>query len=128
VFASGTLKMLLFSWVFGVFFPADSDPYALFRNSYQYLDLSWVNMVLVGRVTSSLKALEWLEMWVHYARFNDVALHRSFLRPGVSLRQGLPEVEVAPQMQIDFITAVALILSVFLLAYLTVTLLYPEKF
>lgn len=31
-------------------------------------------------------------------------------------------------MQIDFVTAVALILSVLLLGYLTVTLLYPEKF
>jgi K+-transporting ATPase KdpF subunit len=31
-------------------------------------------------------------------------------------------------MQIDFITVVALILSVLLLAYLTLTLLYPEKF
>jgi hypothetical protein len=28
------------------------------------------------------------------ARFNDVAVHRSFLRLGVSVRQGLPEVEV----------------------------------
>jgi K+-transporting ATPase KdpF subunit len=31
-------------------------------------------------------------------------------------------------MHIDFITAVALILSVLLLAYLTLTLLFPEKF
>jgi len=31
-------------------------------------------------------------------------------------------------MQIDFVTAIALILSVLLLGYLTVTLLYPEKF
>ena len=31
-------------------------------------------------------------------------------------------------MQIDLITAVALILSVLLLGYLTVTLLFPEKF
>src|ERR1035438_9597993 len=29
-----------------------------------------------------------------YARCSDVAVHGSFLRPGVSLRQGLPEVEV----------------------------------
>jgi hypothetical protein len=29
------------------------------------------------------------------ARFDDVAVHGSFLRPGVSLRQGMPEVEVA---------------------------------
>ena len=28
------------------------------------------------------------------ARFLDVGLHRSLLRPGVSLRQGVPEVEV----------------------------------
>jgi len=31
-------------------------------------------------------------------------------------------------MQIDFITAVALVLSVALLGYLTLTLLFPEKF
>jgi K+-transporting ATPase KdpF subunit len=31
-------------------------------------------------------------------------------------------------MQIDFVTVIALILSVLLLAYLTLTLLIPEKF
>jgi K+-transporting ATPase KdpF subunit len=31
-------------------------------------------------------------------------------------------------MQFDVVTAIALILSVLLLGYLTVTLLYPEKF
>jgi K+-transporting ATPase KdpF subunit len=31
-------------------------------------------------------------------------------------------------MQIDAITVIALILSVLLLAYLTLTLLFPEKF
>jgi K+-transporting ATPase KdpF subunit len=31
-------------------------------------------------------------------------------------------------MQIDVVTAIALILSVLLLGYLTITLLYPEKF
>jgi K+-transporting ATPase KdpF subunit len=31
-------------------------------------------------------------------------------------------------MQIDVVTAIALILSVLLLGYLTLTLLYPEKF
>jgi K+-transporting ATPase KdpF subunit len=31
-------------------------------------------------------------------------------------------------MQIDFVTAIALVLSVLLLAYLTLTLLFPEKF
>jgi K+-transporting ATPase KdpF subunit len=61
------------------------------------------------------------------ARSSDVAVHGSFLRPGVSLRRGLPEVEVAP-MQIDIYTAVALVLSVLLLGYLTLTLLFPEKF
>ena len=58
------------------------------------------------------------------ARFDDVVFHRCFFRPGVSLRQGVPEVEVA----MDLITAVALILSILLLGYLTVSLLYPEKF
>jgi K+-transporting ATPase KdpF subunit len=31
-------------------------------------------------------------------------------------------------MQIDFITATALILSILLFGYLTITLLFPEKF
>jgi K+-transporting ATPase KdpF subunit len=31
-------------------------------------------------------------------------------------------------MQIDFVTVITLILSVLLLGYLTLTLLYPEKF
>jgi K+-transporting ATPase KdpF subunit len=31
-------------------------------------------------------------------------------------------------MQIDMVTAIALALSVLLLGYLTITLLYPEKF
>ena len=31
-------------------------------------------------------------------------------------------------MQIDVVTAIALILSILLLGYLTITLLYPEKF
>jgi K+-transporting ATPase KdpF subunit len=39
----------------------------------------------------------------------------------------MPEVEVAP-MHMDVITIIALILSVLLLAYLTLTLLFPEKF
>ena len=36
-----------------------------------------------------------LELRDPYARSNHAAFHSSFLRPGVSLRQGLPEVEVA---------------------------------
>jgi len=31
-------------------------------------------------------------------------------------------------MQIDFITVIALVISVLLLGYLTLTLLFPEKF
>jgi K+-transporting ATPase KdpF subunit len=31
-------------------------------------------------------------------------------------------------MQIDIVTAIALLLSVLLLGYLTLTLLYPERF
>lgn len=31
-------------------------------------------------------------------------------------------------MQIDIVTAIALLISVLLLVYLTITLLYPEKF
>jgi K+-transporting ATPase KdpF subunit len=61
------------------------------------------------------------------ARFDHALVHGNFLRPGVSLRQGLPEAEVAP-MHIDVITVVALILSILLFGYLAVTLLFPEKF
>jgi K+-transporting ATPase KdpF subunit len=61
-----------------------------------------------------------------HARCVDVALHRHFLRRGVSLRQGVPEVEVA--MQMDWISATGLILSILLMVYLTVALLFPEKF
>jgi K+-transporting ATPase KdpF subunit len=39
----------------------------------------------------------------------------------------MSEVEVVP-MQFDIVTAIALVVSVLLLGYLTVTLLYPEKF
>ena len=62
-----------------------------------------------------------------HARFNDAHIHGNLLRPCVSLRQGLPEVEVA-FMHIDVITVIALILSVLLLGYLALTLLFPEKF
>lgn len=31
-------------------------------------------------------------------------------------------------MQIDIVTAIALVISVLLLGYLTITMLYPEKF
>jgi K+-transporting ATPase KdpF subunit len=58
------------------------------------------------------------------ARFNDAFLHSGFLRPGVPLRQGLSEIEVA----MDIVTVVALIVSILLLGYLTFSLLYPEKF
>jgi K+-transporting ATPase KdpF subunit len=61
------------------------------------------------------------------ARPDHAFVYNRLFRPGVSLRQGLPEVEVTP-MQIDVITVIALILSVLLLGYLTLTLLYPEKF
>jgi K+-transporting ATPase KdpF subunit len=56
---------------------------------------------------------------------NDVVLHGNFLWPGVSIRQSMPEVEVG---KMDVITVVALVLSILLLGYLTVSLLYPEKF
>jgi K+-transporting ATPase KdpF subunit len=39
----------------------------------------------------------------------------------------MPEVEVAA-MHIDLITAIALVLSILLLGYLVLTLLFPEKF
>jgi K+-transporting ATPase KdpF subunit len=55
----------------------------------------------------------------------DVDFHGSFLRPGVSLRQGVPEAEVDTM---NAITIIALVLSVLLLGYLTLTLLFPEKF
>jgi K+-transporting ATPase KdpF subunit len=39
----------------------------------------------------------------------------------------VPEVEVAA-MHIDPITAIALVISILLLGYLVLTLLFPEKF
>jgi K+-transporting ATPase KdpF subunit len=39
----------------------------------------------------------------------------------------MPEVEVA-NVHIDVITVIALVLSVLLLGYLALTLLFPEKF
>jgi K+-transporting ATPase KdpF subunit len=62
-----------------------------------------------------------------YARCPHDFVYLRLLCRGVSLRQGVPEVEVIP-MQIDLITIAALILSVLLLGYLAFTLLYPEKF
>jgi K+-transporting ATPase KdpF subunit len=59
------------------------------------------------------------------ARCDDVVLHGGLLCLGVPVRQGMPEVEVR---KMDVITVVALVLSVLLLGYLTVSLLYPEKF
>jgi K+-transporting ATPase KdpF subunit len=61
------------------------------------------------------------------ARFGHAFIHGCVLRPCVSLRQGLPEAEVIP-MHFDVMTAIALILSVLLLGYLALTLLFPEKF
>ena len=50
-----------------------------------------------------------------------------FFGRGVSLRQGLPEVEVAHAILTSSPRS-PLILSVLLLGYLTLTLLFPEKF
>jgi K+-transporting ATPase KdpF subunit len=61
------------------------------------------------------------------ARFIHALIHGYLLRPCVSLRQGLPETEV-DSMHADLITVIALILSVLLLGYLALTLLFPEKF
>jgi K+-transporting ATPase KdpF subunit len=58
------------------------------------------------------------------ARSRDAVFHSDFLRGGFSLRKSMPEIEVA----MDLIAIVALILSIFLLGYLTVSLLFPEKF
>jgi K+-transporting ATPase KdpF subunit len=58
------------------------------------------------------------------ARSHDAVFHRGLLCRGVSLRQSLPEAEVA----MDLITLIAIVLSALLLAYLTATLLFPEKF
>ena len=58
------------------------------------------------------------------ARSSDAVFHGGFLRGGVSLRKSMPEIEVA----MDLVAIVALILSILLLGYLTVSLLFPEKF
>jgi K+-transporting ATPase KdpF subunit len=59
------------------------------------------------------------------ARCDHAILHGRFLRGWFPLRESLPEAEVK---QMDLITAVALVLSILLLGYLVVSLLYPEKF
>jgi K+-transporting ATPase KdpF subunit len=64
---------------------------------------------------------------IHDAGCPHGGVHRRVFRGGVSLRQGLPEAEVV-QMHMDWITWTGLILSVLLLVYLTVSLLFPEKF
>ncbi|WP_420236339.1 potassium-transporting ATPase subunit F [Telmatobacter bradus] len=58
------------------------------------------------------------------ARRSHAAVHGCIFRSGVFLRQGLPEAEV----DMDVISLVAIVLSVLLLGYLTLTLLFPEKF
>jgi K+-transporting ATPase KdpF subunit len=65
----------------------------------------------------------------HAGRFH-VAVYGHLLCRGVSLRHGLPEAEVEKMHDpaIDTITAVALVLSILLLGYLTLTMLFPEKF
>jgi K+-transporting ATPase KdpF subunit len=60
------------------------------------------------------------------ARRPHAAVHGDLLRRGLSLCQGLPQIEVT--MHIDWITAIGLALSVLLMAYLVVALLFPEKF
>jgi hypothetical protein len=99
--------------------------YLFFRFSFRTcnappfkIDLSMRNLVraFCGRTP--------LPRGFYDARSRDVAVHRHFLRRGVSLRQSLPEVEVA----MDLVTLIAIICSLLLLAYLTISLLYPEKF
>ena len=82
-------------------------------------------MVQVGLV-NSCQSRAW-NGGCHNARSYDDFLHGCLFRPGVSLRQGLPEVEVAA-MHIDLITAAVLILSILLFGYPAVALLFPEKF
>jgi K+-transporting ATPase KdpF subunit len=59
-----------------------------------------------------------------HARRSHAFLYRRVFRRGLSVCEGVPEVEVA----MDLITAIALFLSVLLLIYLTASLLFPEKF
>jgi hypothetical protein len=53
-------------------------------------------MVKVKHAGQISGALSRLEMGHRNARLGHAFIHRYLLRPGVSLRQGLPEVEVAP--------------------------------
>jgi K+-transporting ATPase KdpF subunit len=75
----------------------------------------------MGEVASRTRPIQ---VEVPNARSHDVIFHGGFLRRGVSLRQSLPEAEVA----MDLMTAIALVFSILLLVYLTISLLYPEKF
>jgi F subunit of K+-transporting ATPase (Potass_KdpF) len=55
-----------------------------------------------------------------------VVVHGRIFHCGLPLRQSLPEIEVIPMHRI--MDLVGLIISILLLAYLTITMLYPEKF
>jgi hypothetical protein len=57
------------------------------------------------------------------ARPGNALLHGSFLWRGFSLCKSLPEAEV----DMDLFTAIALILSILVLAHLVLSLLFPEK-
>jgi hypothetical protein len=59
----------------------------------------------------------------HDARHDNAVFYGCFLRRGFSLCKSLPEVEVG----MDLFTAIALILSIILLAHLILSLLFPEK-
>jgi K+-transporting ATPase KdpF subunit len=69
----------------------------------------------------------WLNKEIRDAGHSHAAVYRRFLRRGVSLRQGLPEAEVNRKLM-HLIALIGLILSILLLVYLTITLLFPEKF
>jgi K+-transporting ATPase KdpF subunit len=60
------------------------------------------------------------------ARCDHAVLHRHLFRRRVPLRQSLSKAEVVAMHQVmDWI---GLVISILLLAYLTLAMLYPEKF
>ena len=98
--------------------------YKIFRKSFRHSNSPTSRIISVVRQFAVL--MYWRGIGFSRAGSSHVAVHIYLLRRGVSLRPGVPEIEVA--MQIDFVTAIALLISVLLLVYLTATLLYPEKF
>jgi hypothetical protein len=72
--------------------------YTFFRKPFRYYNILSSRITLGHGETRIHAAHPHPVLWIVEAcsaRFDDAVLYGGFLRPGVSLRQGMPEVEVA---------------------------------